>query len=1525
MSWFICRVRSTVYTAGLFLGMAVCLSPLGCDSTANLSSDLATNGGETNQEPDRDTLPLTVSETADYSSFRVNATALDENQNHWEFEVTSDTEDAGELRFIWNISNEAELSGIKQRYSFDRPGVHRVQVTAYGSDNEVVFVRRVDIEVPGISDSPVAIAGDDQTVEENELAFLYGEESISPDGHELSYLWTQTFGPPVLLIDPDQAIASFVTPVLDADAELEFRLTVSNGDLHGEDMVRFTVLDGVSISDDGLAAASTTTGSTQNSGGSGGSGGGGGSAPCSLGDTDNDGLNDCSDECPGDPMKIATGLCGCGVEDLDSDTNGTMDCLEQQASQYQALNASAGPDATIVVGGSATLQGGSSGGRLPHSYRWTPVTALSNPNALRPVANPTVTTTYTLTVTDALGRTDTDTARITVVPALVANAGPNVTVPPGGSATLNGGASGGSSPYTYSWSPQSGLNNPNVAQPVATPNSTRTYTLTVTDAQSRTATDTVLVTVTSSTFAANAGIDVTISAGSTTTLNGSASGGTTPYTYRWTPTTGLNNPNIDRPSASPATTTTYTLTVTDAQARTATDTVVVTVTSSTFAANAGNDVTIPAGSTTTLNGSASGGTTPYTYRWTPTTGLNNPNIDRPTASPATTTTYTLTVTDSQARTATDFVVVTIQTSGAALSVSTTSLSFGSSTTNQTFAVWNSGSGTLNYTVSDNAAWLSTSPNSGSSTGEQDTINVTVSRTGLADGLYQGQITVTPSSGALVTVLVTLTVGTGGGTMNTALRTTGVAPLGVMFDAVGAASGVLQPPVVNGRADYASFTYQWIFGDNPQARWSTDNRIKNEAFGQVAGHVFESPGTFTVTLTVTEPNGSPHAYQQQIVVQDPEVVYANSSNATAERTYYLATEGNDANNGSFNQPFRTWDFARGRLFASNGPRRLLLKRGQTFTHVATFVIRDRQGPFTIGAYGTGVNPIVHHNGTSGEVLTLEATTTNVRVMDVDFTGSAVGYAMRPGTETVVLRSRFTNFGNAISTSDLFGNRARNFFVDCQILGSDRYGIYYNFGQHVAVLGTLIENVNAEHLLRCYLTHSVISHNIFRGGHTNKHQLKFVGYFPTGNPERAPGTATETVEHSIISDNRFENPGAVSWMITIGPVDQGKDQRIENLLFERNFMRAGPNTVAMLYGNNRYVTVRNNVFDGTGGPAGGVSAVRLAQRGIEPAPIGYNVFNNTMYRSDSGDLVGVDINSVAQNTQVKNNLVSAPNSSVMTGGGQGLIADHNVLSGNPAFTNPAAGDFSLRTGSVAIDAGANLSSVLFDYQGGQRPYDGNGTGGPQWDAGAFEFRPTATGNTPPSVDAGVAQQVTLPANSVNLDGTVTDDGLPTPPSAVTVTWSKVNGAGNVTFGNANAADTSATFSAAGAYTLRLTASDNALTASDDVVVTVNAASTVGTERMGINVAKVYGWGSQIPFVDAFKQSRPWISANADGTSSNTGVVVPVDALGYPLEIPYSNGIDPPQIVRTTMLDVDSGTYPAGTYTLTSSVCLPFIAAS
>lgn len=94
-----------------------------------------------------------------------------------------------------------------------------------------------------------------------------------------------------------------------------------------------------------------------------------------------------------------------------------------------------------------------------------------------------------------------------------------------------------------------------------------------------------------------------------------------------------------------------------------------------------------------------------------------------------------------------------------------------------------------------------------------------------------------------------------------------------------------------------------------------------------------------------------------------------------------------------------------------------------------------------------------------------------------------------------------------------------------------------------------------------------------------------------------------------------------------------------------------------------------------------------------------------------------------------------------------------------------------------------------------------------------------NQPPVVSAGPNQTIVLPTNTVTLDGTATDDGLPS--GILTINWSQVSGPGPVIFSSPTTAVTQATFSAVGTYVLRLSANDTEFTTSSDVTVVVKPA--------------------------------------------------------------------------------------------------------
>jgi gliding motility-associated-like protein len=133
------------------------------------------------------------------------------------------------------------------------------------------------------------------------------------------------------------------------------------------------------------------------------------------------------------------------------------DTVNVQVTDYP--RAVAGTDAIICFGNSTQLSGNITGS----SFTWSPENSLTNSNTLTPLANPTSTTSYILTVYDTLGcpKPGRDTVVVTVDPPVMASAGNDTAVIAGQPIQLN--ASGGT---TYTWTPSTGMNNPSVADPI---------------------------------------------------------------------------------------------------------------------------------------------------------------------------------------------------------------------------------------------------------------------------------------------------------------------------------------------------------------------------------------------------------------------------------------------------------------------------------------------------------------------------------------------------------------------------------------------------------------------------------------------------------------------------------------------------------------------------------------------------------------------------------------------------------------------------------------------------------------------------------------------------------------------------------------------------------------------------------------------------------------------------------------------------------------------------------------------------
>ncbi|PMD92521.1 hypothetical protein BWI97_20785 [Siphonobacter sp. BAB-5405] len=401
-----------------------------------------------------------------------------------------------------------------------------------------------------------------------------------------------------------------------------------------------------------------------------------------------------------------------------------------------------------VFGSTVLRLGTTVGNSSNYNFSWSPANLVDNPTAATVTITSTQQATITVTITNKYDASISCSESIVINPpgwslpvftAADKYTCPNVPVQIGNSPLAG---------FNYAWTPDEGLSNPNIANPLATVARTQTFIVKVTEAASgcRTA-DTVRVNA--SAPVADAGRDRAVCNGATVTLGTPAPAGTN-WVYSWTPanaawTNGTNasspQPQLQFAFSTPQT---YILKVTDpVSGCTDADTVVLRNTAAT-GEYAGQSVTTCQGVPVTLGRQAE----PLAqYAWSPATGLScttcaNPTVTNPTA----TTTYTVQVSYPGCNTPlTDQITVTVNTITGLSLVDKTQCSGG-------VAI---GYGSANNPAAPTGATYTWSPAQGLSSTTAANPTATVSQRTtytvavmLANGCtFTDQVVVTPTAGA----------------------------------------------------------------------------------------------------------------------------------------------------------------------------------------------------------------------------------------------------------------------------------------------------------------------------------------------------------------------------------------------------------------------------------------------------------------------------------------------------------------------------------------------------------------------------------------------------------------------------------------------------------------------------------------------------------------------------------------------------------------------------------------------------------
>ncbi len=397
-----------------------------------------------------------------------------------------------------------------------------------------------------------------------------------------------------------------------------------------------------------------------------------------------------------------------------TDANGCTETVSATITQPTAISLTAASQTNVsCFGGSngAAAVNAATGGAGGYSYNWTP----GNPAGDGTTSVTGLSAgTYTVTVTDANACTASQSFTVTQPTAPVSGTTvvTNVSCFSGSNGAINLTPNGGTGPYTYNWLP-SGPTTEDRTGLVS-----GTYQVQITDNNG--CTGTVSATVTQSSA-------ISLTAASQTNIacfggsNGAAAvnvatGGAGGYSYNWTPgnPTGDGTTSVTGLSAG-----TWTCTVTDANGCTASQSFTLTEpTAISLTAASQTNVSCFGGSNGALEvNAATGGTPGYTYDWSPgtPTGDGTTSINGISAG-----TYTVTVTDANACTAS--VIFTVTQPSATVS----------GTTVTTNVACNGGSnGTINLTPTGGTSGYTFDWGGGITTED---------RTGLVAGTYSVTIT-----------------------------------------------------------------------------------------------------------------------------------------------------------------------------------------------------------------------------------------------------------------------------------------------------------------------------------------------------------------------------------------------------------------------------------------------------------------------------------------------------------------------------------------------------------------------------------------------------------------------------------------------------------------------------------------------------------------------------------------------------------------------------------------------------------------
>ncbi|MBX3621809.1 MAG: PKD domain-containing protein [Rhizobacter sp.] len=419
----------------------------------------------------------------------------------------------------------------------------------------------------------------------------------------------------------------------------------------------------------------------------------------------------------------------------------------------------------------------------------------------------------------------------------------------------------------------------------------------------------------------------------------------------------------------------------------------------------------------------------------------------------------------------------------------------------------------------------------------------------------------------------------------ATRLRGTAPLAVLFDATSTTASA-------GADAFRQLTYSFDFGDERGQTWAVSGQPKNtQSGGPLAAHVFDQPGTYTVTVRATDASGGTSDARVTVTVADPASVYAGTKTVcVSPSANYSGCPSGATQQTSYPT---TW----------NG-KRVLLHRGESFGAIS---ILDGNSGVQVATYGSGNKPVVASVGIGNWRPSSANFANDITVMDLDVQN---GIQQSLGSRVLVYRNdvKVTPGSSGIPLSmgeedywyrgdkdrtvpqSAFHNAREIFFVENNALGGDTKTAaagFWGSGSHCALLGNVFGTYQ-QHSVRISALHKgVIAHNDIRGisGDGMRHALKLHGMglkaYADGFIHDLSGTGGWATDQVVIANNIFGSTADNNaWTVAVSPQNDQYAEGIEDVIVENNRFVRGKNTSADLTIGGRRITSRGNTVAGGG---------------------------------------------------------------------------------------------------------------------------------------------------------------------------------------------------------------------------------------------------------------------------------------------------------------------------------------------------------